>query len=98
MVSEVIPVGEPLPSLLRLLHGRAEKDIEDDEEDAGEKVHEEHSEPEESPGNSKVVGEMVFRNFWFTKGLSNLFLFGTAFQYSVFQYPCLVHGNIKKGN
>ena len=48
-------------------------------------MHEEHSEPEESPGNSKVVGEMLFfLNFWFTKSLSNLFLLGTAFQYSVF--------------
>ena len=59
MVIEVLPVSQPLPPLLRLLHGRAQEDVEDDQEDAGQKVHEEHSEPEESPGHSSLDGGIV---------------------------------------
>ena len=43
------PVCESLPTLLSALHGGAEEEVEDDEEDAGDKVDEEHAEPEEHP-------------------------------------------------
>ena len=43
------PVCESLPALLGTLHSGAEEEVEDDEEDAGDKVDEEHAEPEEHP-------------------------------------------------
>ena len=46
---ECSPVCESLPPLLGALHGGAEEEVEDDEEDAGDQVDEEHPEPEEHP-------------------------------------------------
>ena len=46
---ECSPVCEPFPPLLGALHGGAEEEVEDDEEDAGDQVDEEHPEPEEHP-------------------------------------------------
>ena len=62
ILSTTAPVdGEAAPALLGPAHGGEQQDVEDDEGDAGQHLHEDHAEPAQTHCRYSVQIDIVFR-------------------------------------